>query len=123
MLVVAAAISVGFGFLAPATTSYAACTSAAGCVTAGIDSTGGGKSSKTASVGDIVERIVRILLFIIGAVSVIMIIIGGIRYTISQGDAGNVKAAKDTILYAVVGLIVALLAYAIVNFVVDNIAK
>jgi hypothetical protein len=47
-----------------------------------------------------------------------MIIYGGIRYTTSAGDSSHVKAAKDTILYAVVGLVVAILAYAIVNFVV-----
>jgi drug/metabolite transporter (DMT)-like permease len=62
--------------------------------------------------------IVNIALFLIGAISVIMIIYGGIRYTISGGEAKNVTAAKDTIMYAVVGLVVAILAYAIVNFVI-----
>ena len=57
---------------------------------------------------------------IIGAVSVVMLIIGGIRYTTSQGDSSAVTSAKNTILYAVIGLVVAILAYAIVNFVVDR---
>jgi multisubunit Na+/H+ antiporter MnhB subunit len=61
-----------------------------------------------------------VLLFIIGAVSVIMLIIGGIRYTISQGDQSQVTSAKNTILYAIIGLIVAILAYALVNFVVTS---
>lgn len=68
----------------------------------------------------IFTTIVNVALFLIGAISVIMIIYGGIRYTISGGDAKNVTAAKDTILYAVVGLVVAILAYAIVNFVITK---
>lgn len=68
----------------------------------------------------IFTTIVNVLLFLIGAISVIMIIYGGIRYTTSGGDAKNVTAAKDTILYAVVGLVVAILAYAIVNFVITR---
>jgi hypothetical protein len=63
-------------------------------------------------------NIVNIALFLIGALSVIMLIYGGIRYTTSGGDAKNVTAAKNTILYAIVGIVVAILAYAIVNFVI-----
>ncbi|HMH70200.1 MAG TPA: hypothetical protein VK502_02280 [Candidatus Saccharimonadales bacterium] len=62
--------------------------------------------------------VVNILLYLLGAIAVIMIVIGGIRYTTSNGDSSSTKGAKDTILYAVVGLIIAMLAYAIVNFVV-----
>lgn len=51
-----------------------------------------------------------------GVVAVLVIIWGGIRYTTSNGDASATKSAKDTVLYAVIGLIVAVLAYAIVNF-------
>lgn len=64
--------------------------------------------------------IVNVLLFIIGAISVIMLIIGGIRYTLSGGDSGAVTSAKNTILYAIIGLIVAFLAFAIVNFVLGT---
>ncbi|MDB5179838.1 MAG: hypothetical protein JWN12_470 [Candidatus Saccharibacteria bacterium] len=67
--------------------------------------------------GSIFNTIVNILLFLIGAISVIMLIIGGIRYTISAGDSGNVTAAKNTIMYAIIGLIIAFLAFAIVNWV------
>ncbi|MDB5168022.1 MAG: conserved rane protein of unknown function [Candidatus Saccharibacteria bacterium] len=68
----------------------------------------------------IFSTITNVLLFVIGAISVIMIIIGGLRYVISGGDSSNVTAAKNTILYAVVGLIVALFAYAIINFVLTS---
>ena len=66
------------------------------------------------------ERIVNAFLFIIGAVAVIMLVYGGFRYVTSGGDASAVTAAKNTILYAVIGIIVAILAYAIVDFVVDQ---
>jgi len=67
--------------------------------------------------GNVFTTIVNVLLFLIGAISVIMLIYGGIRYTISGGNSANVTAAKNTILYAIIGLIVAFLAYAIVNWV------
>ena len=68
--------------------------------------------------GGVFQTVTNVLLFIFGAVSVIMLIIGGVRYTISQGDSSAVTSAKNTILYAVIGLIVAILAYAVVNFVI-----
>lgn len=64
------------------------------------------------------KLITNVLLFIIGAVSVIMLVIGGIRYTVSAGDSSAVTAAKNTIMYAIIGIIVALLAFAVVNFVI-----
>lgn len=69
---------------------------------------------------DIFKTITNVLLFIIGAVSVIMLIIGGIRYTVSGGDSSAVQSAKNTILYAIVGIVVAILAYAVVNFVIGS---
>jgi multisubunit Na+/H+ antiporter MnhB subunit len=111
-------VSAGLGVVAFSPVSYAACSSAADCVNDGLDATGG-QGSNT-SVGDIVSTVVKVLLFIIGAVSVIMIILGGIRYTISQGDQSQVTSAKNTILYSIIGLIVAILAYALVNFVVTS---
>ncbi len=70
----------------------------------------------------IFKTITNVLLFIIGAISVIMLIIGGIRYTVSGGDATAVTSAKNTILYAIVGIVVAILAFAVVNFVIDSFA-
>ncbi len=70
--------------------------------------------------GGVFQTVTNVLLFIIGAVSVIMLIIGGIRYTVSQGDQGAVTSAKNTILYAIIGLVVAILAYAAVNFVITS---
>jgi len=69
-------------------------------------------------LGGNIQTIVNMLLFILGAIAVVMIVIGGIKYTTSNGDSAAVTSAKNTILYSVVGLIVAIMAYAIVNFVV-----
>lgn len=71
-------------------------------------------------VQSVVKIVVNTLLYILGAISVVIIIIAGIMYTVSGGDAAAVTKAKNTIMYAVVGLVVALLAYAIVNFVLDR---
>ncbi len=81
-----------------------------------------GTGTPTDLFGDagIFTTIVNVLLFIVGALAVIMIIIGGLRYAISAGDAKAVSAAKNTILYAIVGLIVAFLAFAAVNFVLGS---
>lgn len=66
---------------------------------------------------DLIDTLVDVLLYIVGALAVIMIIVGGIMYTISGGDAGKVTKAKNTLTYAIVGLFVAFIAFALVNWV------
>ena len=68
----------------------------------------------------LIERIVNTMLFVLAGIAVIMIVIGGIKYTLSNGDQAGINSAKNTILYAVVGLIVAIMSYAIVNFVIQQ---
>ncbi|MBW3538578.1 pilin [Candidatus Parcubacteria bacterium] len=63
------------------------------------------------------RSVANILIYLVGAIAVIMVIIGGLRYVLSGGDPAGTKSAKDTILYAVIGIVVAVLAYAVVNFV------
>ena len=65
-----------------------------------------------------VQGIVNFVIATIGAVAVAFIIYGGIQYSMSAGDSSKVTKAKNTILYAVIGLIVAVMAFAIVNFVI-----
>ena len=72
------------------------------------------------TIGPVVQAIINTLLFAVGTVSVIMIIVGGIRYTTSNGDSSQITAAKNTIFYSVIGLIVALLSFVIVQFVVNR---
>lgn len=71
--------------------------------------------------GSIFTLVVNVLLFIIGAICVIMLIWGGIRYTTSAGNAASVTAAKNTIMYAIIGLVIAFLAFAVVNWVLGAI--
>ncbi len=65
------------------------------------------------------KQVTNTILYIVGIIAVIMLIIGGIRYVISGGDSKKVTDAKNTILYAIIGLVIAFLAFAIVNFVVS----
>ncbi len=66
-------------------------------------------------------RITNTVLLIVGLISVIMLVYGGLRYILSGGDSKKVTDAKNTILYAIIGLIISLLAYAIVNFVITSV--
>ena len=85
----------------------------------GVNATGQSSAAAGADVGTIIKNVVNALLYLIGALSVIMLIWGGIRYTTSAGNSNSVTAAKNTILYAIIGLAVAVLAYAIVNWVLN----
>lgn len=67
------------------------------------------------------NTIINVVIGVIGFVAVIVIILGGVQYTTSAGEAAKVKKAKDTIMYGIIGLVVALLAYSIVNFVLSNV--
>lgn len=90
----------------------------------GVALTGGDCGSPTASddkVNDTVATVINIFSFIVGFAAVIMIIIGGFRYVTSAGDSNSVNAAKNTILYAVIGLIIVALAQVIVRFVLTRI--
>lgn len=75
----------------------------------------------TRTVPGTIKNVGNILIFITGSIAVLMIIIGGLRYTLSGGDQGTINSAKNTIMYAVVGLVVSIAAYAIVNLVLSNI--
>lgn len=82
-----------------------------------------GNTTTLFGTGSIFQTITNTALFIIGALSVIMLIYGGIKYVLSSGDAKQVESAKNTIMYAIIGVIVALLAGAIVNFVLTTLIK
>ncbi len=74
-------------------------------------------SGNTTTSDSLVKLVMNTMFYIVGIVSIIMIIYGGMKYTTSSGDPKKVASAKATILYAVIGLIVALFAVAIVQFV------
>src|SRR5688572_27225172 len=85
------------------------------------EETGCTVTTGTDNIDRIITNIVNIFSIIVGIVSVIMIIYGGFRYVTSGGDSGNVSSAKNTIIYAVIGLVVVALAQFIVQFVLDKI--
>ncbi len=78
-----------------------------------VDPDGGNGATLEQQIGMILNAVY----FVVGIVAVIMIILGGINYATSQGDATKLKKAKDTILYGIIGLIIALMAFAITQFV------
>ena len=66
-----------------------------------------------------INTIINVIMGILGLVAVLVIILGGVQYVTSTGDAAKVKKAKDTIMYGIIGLVISLLAFAIVNFVLS----
>ncbi|MBR2543639.1 hypothetical protein IKF03_03565 [Candidatus Saccharibacteria bacterium] len=68
-----------------------------------------------------VTGIINAIIGVLGVVCVVVMIIGGVNYMTSSGDTGKVKKAKDTILYGLIGLVVCVLAFAIVNFLISDI--
>ncbi len=84
---------------------------------------GTGQPTDLFGTGGAITAITNTLLFIIGALSVVMIIIGGLRYVTSGGNPSSVTGAKNTIMYAIVGLVVAFLAFAAINFVLGSLTN
>ena len=80
---------------------------------------GNGMPSELVGVDGVFTKITNTVLYAVGIISVIMLIYGGLRYVISGGDSKKVTDAKNTIMYAIIGLIVSILSYAIVNFVIN----
>ena len=73
------------------------------------------------SLDSVVKQVINVFLYLIGVIAVAFIIYGGVKYATSAGDTAKVTSAKNTLMYAVIGLIIAILAYSIVNFVITNI--
>ena len=84
--------------------------------------TGSALCNDKTNENDVIKIVINILLFLVGGVAVVVIIIAGLRYTTSGGNANSVAAAKNMLLYAVVGLVVAIFAFAIVNWVVGKLS-
>ena len=69
--------------------------------------------------GGVFKQITNTLIYIVGVIAVVMLVFGGIKYVISGGDAKKVTDAKNTVLYAIIGLVIAFVSYAIVTFVIS----
>ncbi len=111
--------------LAIAVTGLAATTMAPAYATTANEQAQNGVNSinpegKSASLTDMIKIILTAVFTVIGMVAVVMIILGGVNYATSQGDPAKATKAKNTIMYAVIGLVITLLAIAIVNFVLSS---
>jgi len=82
-----------------------------------------GVTAGATNVQSIIKTVINIFSFVVGVVAVIMIIVGGFRYITSGGDSGNVSNAKNTIIYAIIGLVVVALAQLIVQFVLNRVTS
>jgi hypothetical protein len=94
---------------------------AATSITGGARQACGNSCNTNTTVSTIFHSVATTLTFVVGGVSVIMIIVGGLRYVLSNGDSKAITEAKHTTMYAVGGLVLAIMSYAIVNFVAINI--
>lgn len=74
----------------------------------------------TDRLNNLIKTIINIVSIVVGVVAVIMIIFGGLKYITSGGESSNVSSAKNTIIYAIIGLVVVALAQFIVRFVLDR---
>lgn len=84
----------------------------------GTDTSGG-----TTQINNIISTVINVFSLVVGVVSVIMIIVGGFRYITSGGDSSNVSSAKNTIIYALIGLVIVALAQFIVQFVLNKVTQ
>ncbi len=120
--IVAVALTVfGLGGVAMMSPAYAADDKGAGQYLPNIGSSSGlVQTTDDQSLMKVVGSIINVVIGIVGVIAVVMMIVGGINFITSQGDTAKVTKARNTILYGVVGLVVALLAFAIVNFVISS---
>ncbi|HEX9679480.1 MAG TPA: pilin [Candidatus Saccharimonadales bacterium] len=84
----------------------------------GIDAADPGQNE--GELEDIIQNVINVLLFVVGVAAVVMLIVGGIRYVVSAGDQQAVANAKNTVLYSIVGVVVAFLAFVAVEFVFNQ---
>lgn len=106
--------------LPPAQAAQCGASGAAGRPAASSESVSQASQAATKSLNTTIKNILNILSVIVGVVAVIMIIISGFRYVVSSGKQENVAGAKNTILYAIIGLIIVALAQIIVHFVLKE---
>ncbi|MBQ7802662.1 hypothetical protein IJ380_02265 [Candidatus Saccharibacteria bacterium] len=113
------AVMAGVLAIAGAGAALIPASAAPGAVSNGLNSLQN-EFGNTTNADTVVKSVINTILYVVGILAVVMIIMGGIQYTTSAGDQAKVTKAKNTILYGIVGLVIAVLAYAIVNFVLSK---
>jgi cytochrome bd-type quinol oxidase subunit 2 len=109
-------ISLSVGFALTPVVVHASPASDAICEGVG----GCAENASEPSISATIKKILNLLSIIIGIISIVMVIIGGLKYVTSQGEGNAVKSAKNTILYALVGLVIVALSQSIVRFVLNK---
>lgn len=89
-------------------------------VCGGVGLTGGSCAGSATGVGTIIKAVITILSIVVGVAAVIMIVIGGLKYVTSGGESAATASAKNTVLYALIGLVIAGLAQVLVHYVLGN---
>jgi Type IV secretion system pilin len=128
LLIITSILTLAVPVIAPAAMASAACsTNTATQISDGASQAGGDPNQNCAStgvdstgIGHLASSIVNIFSIVVGAVAVIMIIYGGFRYITSGGDSNAVGGAKNTLIYAIIGLVIVALAQVIVHFVLNQ---
>jgi hypothetical protein len=80
-------------------------------------------SDATEKINNLIRTVVNLLSVIVGVIAVIMIIVGGLRYITSGGNDTSVTGAKNTILYAIIGLVIVALAQVLVRFTLNKVTN
>ncbi len=113
-------VSLGFGLAAPVAVQAADTPKSVVCQSIGGGADCAEDTSKGANVNNLIKLIINILSFVVGIAAVIMIIVSGFRYITSGGDSNKTSGAKNTLVYAIIGLVVVALAQFIVQYVLDK---
>ncbi len=90
------------------------------CKGVNLNNTGTCNANSGGQINNAIKLAISIFSLVVGVAAVIMILVGGFKYITSSGEASNISSAKNTILYAIIGLIVVVLAQVIVRFVIKN---
>lgn len=123
-LLVALAIVSGFNIAFLASSAFAGpfdATKEEACAGVQLDSGGGCDPGAQGRLGQTIEDGINLVSVVVGIMAVVMIIIGGMRFVLSDGDSGKVTSARNTIIYALVGLILVAFAQIIVKFVLNRV--
>ncbi len=122
LFIVVMTILSSLGFISPHRVNAA---TAQEQVCAGLGAVDGGSGcgdpAGSSSLSNTVASVINILSIVVGAVAVVMIVVGGLKYVSSQGDSSGVASAKNTIIYALVGLLIVALAQVMVHFVIARV--
>ncbi|HEY5806227.1 MAG TPA: pilin [Candidatus Saccharimonadales bacterium] len=86
----------------------------------GINTASGSGCENGDQLTGVIRNIVNIFSIIIGIFAVIMVMVSGFKYITDAGDSGNIASAKNTLIYAIIGLVVAALSQTLVKFVLDQ---